>query len=150
MMLITTYLNAQIILLLANPEYFNVNPAETGEVAGTLISFSLPPAMISMFFVGYLYDILGRRFTLFTSFAATSILMFFIPHMSPIVFPNLMLLRMAISVAIVPPVASPLIADYIMKEAIGKGAALTGIGFIIGEILSMGVLFNVTKPMTAN
>jgi len=76
--------------------------------------------------------------------------MFFIPYMSPTVFPNLLLLRMAISVTIVPPIACPLVGDYLMKDSIGKGAALVGIGFILGEILSMAVLFRVTKEMNPN
>jgi len=115
-----------------------------------LISYSLPPAMIGTFFVGYVYDIIGRRLTLFFSFALSSILLYFIPHMAPIVFPNLLSLRMAIAASLVAPIASPLIGDYLPKDAIGKGAALVGIGLIIGEILSMGVLFNITKEMTPN
>lgn len=106
--------------------------------------------MIGTFFVGYLFDILGRRLTLFFSFALTAILLFFVPRMSPVVFPNLVLLRMGIAVTIVPATSCPLMADYLLKEAIGKGAALVGIGYILGEILSMGVLFTLTKNMTPN
>ena len=40
-------------------------------------------------------------------------------------------------------------ADYIRKDAIGKANALLGFAFLVGEILSMGVLFNVTKNMSA-
>ena len=40
-------------------------------------------------------------------------------------------------------------ADYIRKDAIGKANALIGFAFLVGEILSMGVLFNVTKSMSA-
>lgn len=106
--------------------------------------------MIGTFFVGYVYDIIGRRLTLFMSFVISSVLLYFIPHTAPVVFPNLLLLRMAIAASLVAPIASPLIGDYLPKESIGKGAALVGVGFIIGEILSMGVLFNITKEMTPN
>ena len=91
---------------------------------------------------------IGRRLTLYFAFASSSVLIYFIPHMAPVIFPNLLLLRMAISLCLVAPIASPLIADYLPKESIGKGAALSGVGFILGEILSMGVLFNITKKMT--
>ena len=99
---------------------------------------------------GFVYDIVGRRITLYISFAIASTLVYFIPHMAPDVFPNLLLLRMSIAIALVPPVASPLIGDYLTKDSIGKGAALVGVGLIIGEILSMGVLFTLTKRMTPN
>jgi MFS family permease len=106
--------------------------------------------MLATFVVGYVYDIVGRRLTLYFSFMAASTLMFFVPRTAPSVYPGLLLLRMGIAVAVVPPVASPLVADYLDKSAIGKGAALIGVGFIIGEILSMGVLFNITKHMEPN
>lgn len=149
-MLISTYLNAQIVLLLATPGFFNYASGDEGQVAGMLISYSMPPAMISTFLVGFLYDIIGRRLTLYLAFAGSSVLIYFVPHMAPVVFPNLVLLRMAISVCLVAPIASPLIADYLPKESLGKGAALVGVGFIIGEILSMGILFNITKEMSPN
>ena len=47
------------------------------------------------------------------------------------------------------PSPNPLLADYIHKDAIGKAATLIGLGLVIGEVLSMGVLFNVTKSMNA-
>jgi len=46
------------------------------------------------------------------------------------------------------PAANPLLADYVHKDAIGKAAALVGLGFVIGEVLAMGILFNVTKNLT--
>ena len=153
LMLLQTYLNAQVVLLLSTPGLYDIpvdaeGNREVGKYAGELISYSLPPAVVATFLVGYVYDIVGRKLTLYVSFAIASTLMYFIPLTAPTVFPNLLLLRMGIAVAIVPPVASPLVADYLAKEAIGKGAALIGIGFIIGEILSMAVLFNITKHMT--
>jgi MFS family permease len=146
-MLIQTYLNAKIVLLLEDG-YFNLPEDNPGEVAGALISFSLPPALIFTMLSGYVYDIVGRRLTIYVSFALASTLIYFVPHMAPNVFPNLMLLRMGIAIAMVPPISSPLIGDYLDKDSIGKGAALVGVGYIIGEILSMGVLFTITKPMT--
>ena len=135
--------------MLTNDEYFGIPEEDEGKITGELISYSLPGAMIATFFIGYIYDILGRRWTLFLSFATTSVLVFFVPYTSPVVWPNLFLIRMAISIATVPPICSPLLADYVQSDALGKGAALIGIGFILGEILSMGVLFNITKHMNA-
>lgn len=45
------------------------------------------------------------------------------------------------------PAANPLPADYVHKDSIGKAAVLTGMGMIIGEVLSMGVLFPITMNM---
>lgn len=100
--------------------------------------------------VGYVYDIFGRRLTLYISFMIASVLMFFIPRTRPTVFPGLLLVRMGVALSLVPSVASPLIADYLDKRAIGKGAAVVGVGFIIGEIICMGCLFPATKNMEWN
>lgn len=46
------------------------------------------------------------------------------------------------------PMSHPLIADYVVKSSRGKAIALNGVGFVLGEILSMGVLFNLTKSLS--
>ena len=68
--------------------------------------------------------------------------------MSPNVFPQLLLLRCAISTCFAAPVSNPLMADYIQPQALGKASALIGIGYILGEVLSMGILFRVTAGMS--
>ena len=113
MMLLSTYVNAQLIFLLTNPEYFGVADEDEGKISGKLISYSLPGAMVATFFVGYIYDILGRKWTLFLSFALTSVLVLFVPYTSPVIWPTLFLIRGAIAIATVPPICSPLLADYV-------------------------------------
>ena len=46
------------------------------------------------------------------------------------------------------PACCPLVADYIHKDSIGKAASLIGVGYVIGEVLSMGILFRVTASMS--
>lgn len=46
------------------------------------------------------------------------------------------------------PSSNPLLADYVHKDAIGKAAAFIGLGFIIGEVISMGVLFRLTADLS--
>ena len=46
-----------------------------------------------------------------------------------------------------PPTAHPLIPDYIKRASRGKAIALNGVGIVVGEVFSMGVLFNLTKDM---
>ena len=104
--------------------------------------------MVATFAAGYIFDIVGRRLTLFFSFLLGSISLLFMPYMAPNVFPQLLLLRCAISTCFAAPASNPLMADYIQPEALGKASALLGVGYIIGEVLSMGVLFQVTAGMS--
>ncbi len=95
-------------------------------------------------FVGFLYDIVGRRLTLFMSFFIGSLLIAAVPWTSPYVVPWLLVVRCAIQLCLCAPASSPLPADYIHKDSIGKGVAMQGIGVIVGEVLSMGILFRIT------
>ena len=44
--------------------------------------------------------------------------------------------------------AHPLIPDYVVRKSRGKAVALTGVGLVVGEVFSMGVLFKYTMSMT--
>lgn len=144
MMLISTFLNAQVIFLLSSPDYFDVPADDIGYVASMLIFLSFPGAIIGTFFIGFAYDILGRKWTLFISFMCAAIILSAIPWTAPNVLPWLLVCRMLIQITFCAPAASPLPADYIHKESLGIGSAMQGIGFILGEVISMGVLFRIT------
>ena len=104
--------------------------------------------MVGTFCAGYLFDIMGRRATLFFAFFLGSGLVVTIPYTAPNVVPSLIIVRVLFTLCVSAPASNPLLADYVHKDAIGKAAALVGLGFVVGEVLSMGVLFNVTKNMT--
>ena len=148
-MLLTTYVNAQTIFLLRNEDYFDVSEDKLGGISSTLVMVGFPGAMLGTFAAGYLFDIVGRRFTLFVSFLMGACLLFTIPYTAPDVFPWLIIVRMGITLFLSAPASNPLPADYVHKDHIGKAATLIGIGFVIGEVLSMGILFNITKSFTA-
>ena len=69
-MILSTYLNAQVIFLLDDPNMFNVPQDRIGAVSGLLIFVSLPGAIIGTFFVGYVcFDLLESIFyTIFIIF----------------------------------------------------------------------------------
>lgn len=101
-------------------------------------------SVISVLFIGYAYDILGRKITLFTSTLLSAIFMFLIPF-APTVYPWLYIIRMAISITYAAPNAQPLVADYVKKNSRGKATALYALGFIVGDLFTFGILFNITK-----
>ena len=147
-MLLSTYVNAQTIMLLKSEDYFNIEESRIGKISGSLTFVGLPFAVLSTFGAGFLFDILGRRKTLFLAFCAGSCLLALIPVTAPKIS-GLMTVRALLQLCFSAPAANPLLADYIRKDAIGKANAIIGFAFLVGEILSMGVLFNVTKGMSA-
>ena len=113
-------------------------------MASQLNLWGFPFSMVGTIISGYVYDIVGRRLTLFLSFFIGAILIFFIPYTAPNVFPGLFLIKIFFQICMTAPACCPLVADYIHKDSIGKAASLIGVGYVIGEVLSMGVLFRVT------
>jgi len=147
MMLLSTYLNAQVIFILADPAFFGIATDKIGYVSGVLIFASLPGAIIGTFFIGFVFDILGRKMTLFVSFFLGSLLLAAIPWTAPKLYEGLLVVRILLQLCFCAPVSSPLPADYIHREYIGMGTSMQGIGLVIGEVISMGVLFRLTVDL---
>jgi len=112
-MLLSTYLNAQVIFILADPAFFNIATDKIGYVSGVLIFASLPGAILGTFLIGFVFDILGRKLTLFFSFFVGSLLLAAIPWTAPKVYEGLLIVRIVIQLCFCAPVSNPLIADYI-------------------------------------
>lgn len=126
---------------------FNIPADEIGRVTSDLTIYSIPFSLVTTFFVSYIYEILGRKITLFMSFFLTSIIFYYLPYTSPN-YTYLIMARCLIGVTMSAPLSHPLIADYINKKSRGKAIALSGIGFVIGEVMAMGVLLQFTKQLS--
>lgn len=70
-----------------------------------------------------------------------------IPWTAPYLVPWLFVVRCFSAFVVNIPICNPLCADYIDKSAIARGNSINSIGAILGEVLSMGVLFRVTANM---
>lgn len=105
-----------------------------------LTIYSLPVSMVTTFFISYIFEILGRKTTLFLSFFLTAIVLFMFPRTAPH-YNYLILARCMIAMTMSGPIQHPLVADYVVKKTRGKAVALTGVGLVGGEVTAMGVLF---------
>jgi len=102
--ILSTFLNAQLIFLLANPDFFGVPKDKMGYVSGMLSFVSTPGAILGSIFAGYFYDIFGRRFTIGFGLFSSSILLSLVPWTSPDIFPWLITVRIAFSMFIAVPI----------------------------------------------
>ena len=126
---------------------FNIPEKEIGTVSSNLVVYSIPVTMVTLFFVSYAFEILGRKYTLFLSFFITSIFYFFLPRTSPS-YSYLMFVRCLIAFSMAAPISHPLIADYIHRDSRGKAVALMGVGTVCGEIIGMCIFkLNTTLNM---
>jgi MFS family permease len=96
---------------------------------------------------GYFYEIFGRRNTATISLILASLAMAAIPWTAPYLVPWLFMVKCFSSFVVTIPICNPLCADYLDKTAIARGNAMNSVGAILGEVLSMGVLFRLTANM---
>lgn len=136
MIMIGAYLNMQLTFMLKDKKMFNIPPEEIGRKVSNLVTYSIPFSIITIYFASYAFEIFGRKKTLFICYLITSGLYFCIPWCSPS-YTKLMFIRCCIGISMAPPLAHPLIADYIHKGSRGKMIALVGMGTIIGEIFAV-------------
>jgi MFS family permease len=128
-------------------EGFAIPNSQVGVVPSELTMWSIPFSMVTTIFVGYSYEILGRKLTIFWSYFLTGLIFIAIPYTAPN-YTYMVILRCAVGVTMSAPMAHPLIPDYVMKKSRGKAVALTGVGLVVGEVFSMGVLFKYTMSMS--
>jgi MFS family permease len=72
--------------------------------------------------IGYIYDLIGRRWTICASMIIASVLCVFIPHASPSI-PLLIVYRIGTVLASSALGSHPLVNDYVTKETRGRAIA---------------------------
>ena len=101
--MIGTYVNARIVLMLRTPDMFDVPQEELGMAASSLMFFATCGSMVAAVFIGYLYDILGRKMTIFLSLNIASVLFILMPFTAPS-YPFLIVIRVLFTMCIQAPI----------------------------------------------
>jgi len=146
--MIGTFVNAKVILMLRTPDMFNIPQGDIGLASSSLVFFSMIGSLFASFFAGYVYDIMGRKFTIFFSYTLSAFLFILMPWTAPS-YPALVIVRILFTMCLQVPMGTPLVADYFKKDSIGKAHILGYIGFVLGEVISVGLLFRITDHMKA-
>ena len=98
--------------MLEDPDQFGIEPENIGRICARITVYSLPFSIAMTFLSSYLFEILGRKITIFSSFFLTTIVLFIFPYTAPN-YNYLIIVRIALGITMSPLLAHPLIADYI-------------------------------------
>ena len=116
------YVNCQVIFMLQDAAYFNVDPDEVGRTTSHLILWGLVAGIFFQVGFGYGYDIFGRRAMILMCTATNAGVMYVLPYTSPSLLKlQLCYILMRICLAVVN--SNPLVVDYIKKDSQGKAIA---------------------------
>ena len=143
----STFTNTSTIFMLRDEEYFNAPKEQIGKISNDLIFYGYLINMPMTIGFGYIFDLAGRKATLLVAFLLMAFFMCMHPFISPNIYPWLIMDRMAFSATLCAAACSPLITDYISRDSRGKATAFVVIGFVVGDLLCFGVIFNFTKSL---
>jgi MFS family permease len=130
--------------LLIDPNYYDLDVDEATTLQNRTKMVAQFPGFLMIFLGGYIYDIFGRRFSVYTLLTIGGFTMAFFPLGAPdkkmyaICF-------VIFGVCVSPLSVAPLIQDYVCKDSYGRAMAFQLMGVCFGVCLSLGVLFNFTK-----
>ena len=130
--------------LLQNKDYYNLSREDATSLSAKASQLTSIPSIIMAFVSGYLFDIFGRKITLFLATTLSGLAYVLYAVYSP----NQQLYQLNavyFSIMIAPFQASPLSTDYVRKESRGAAVGLAYMGLSLGTILSLSVLFEFTK-----
>ena len=132
--------------LLESDNLFDIDRSELGYKVSVLAFSSSVTALICTPFVGYLYELFGRKCVILTCLFSGCLLLGIIPYTSPN-FTLLIIVRSALGALEGYAAINPLIPDYIKSESRGAAIAVRSSAFIIGEIFNIVILFGNTVRM---
>ncbi|CDW72202.1 major facilitator superfamily mfs_1 [Stylonychia lemnae] len=134
------FFTGQIIFLLKDPEYYNVSDQDISQVSNNLTQFSMPFQIIGVILMGYIYDLFGRRYSIFINLFLQALCFFIIPLGAPNVNPMVQIARTTQLVTNACTVVHPLINDYVLKKSRGMANALQVVGQCVGDIIIVVIL----------
>ena len=128
------------ISLLTNKDYYNLTLDAATDLINLGERFTTIPNILMRVFSGFIFDIYGRRLTIYWFI----ILSGFAIVCTPLVAPSqslFMLCICIISLFMTPATMSPLTQDYVIPEDQGKALAIGQMGLALGVVMSLTVLF---------
>lgn len=99
-----------------------------------------------MISIGFFYDLIGRRITIFIIVFLFGVFMVLLPWTSP----NIILFSIVdimTHVLLAPQFSLPLRQDYVHKDYLGTATAFTVIGLNLGAVFGLSVILNLVKHM---
>ena len=127
-------------------DYYDKSSSDATDIVSTAQSIGVIPQFFIVIGLGYIYDIFGRKYVIFTLFVLNSIAVFLLPTVAP--NENLFIaVSIGISIAVAPILNSPLLQDYVEIESRGKAQGFSVMGLALGIIISLAVMVQFTKNL---
>ena len=108
--------------ILKNPDYYNVPEGELGSVIGATGSYAELSVIIFDLFIGVIFDTVGRVLPVLVGLIVIGFSFIAMPFFEK-VYPSFLILRIMVSLGILPGMNCPLLPDYVAKQSLGLANA---------------------------
>ena len=143
------FLQIQITFLLESKDHFAISSDQVGRKNSYIIVWQSILTLIFLPFIGYVYELAGRRCVIMTCLFSSVALFGVIPYTAPN-YPLLVFVKSLTFLLGSIVDAHPLIPDYIKSESRGKAVAIALLGSIMGEVFAMTVFIGLSINMDLN
>ena len=136
-----------MVYLLRDEDYFAVEDDEIGRTSSNILFWAYGIAIIYSAIGGWVYDRFLRKWPITVATVLGALLLAVIP----LTCPSLALLtvvRVLIMIAGTQVNLSPLVADYIEEDSVGKAISVQTLGIVLGGLFYTLVLLQVGKQET--
>ena len=142
-----TFTGVATIFLLEDPAFFAIPRDEIGRATNDAIFYSQAPGLIFNILAGYIYDLVGRRWTMSGGVFVAACLAVLIPYTAPsLVYFTILRAFMLMGMSVLG--CHPLVNDYVTKSTRGRALALQSSGVFIGDILTFVIMLNATRHLS--
>lgn len=119
---------------------YDVSMQDAGKVAGRLSLYGTFCTLPSVFFLGALMDVIGRKIPIVVGLMLTGASLIVMTRCHE-VYPTLAILSCITSISILPTEISPFVIDYVTTESMGVATAWTSfIGLVASAFATSGVI----------
>jgi MFS family permease len=121
-LVIIQFINQFLTFILKSPEYYHVDPSEVGKTAGDCGFYAELFVIAFDMVLGVLFDTVGRKIPTVIGFMLVGLSIAATPWFKE-VFPWFYLMRVFMSLGIIPGVNTPLLPDYVQDKSLGLANA---------------------------
>ena len=127
-----------------NKNYYNMDKTQAEKVAGTASNINTWPSILVTFFGGYIFDIFGRKYTIYYIVLLSGFTLVLFPTFAPDKG-GYIFCAVIYNFFVTPVTNNPLIQDYVCKESRSRAVSFSFMGLSLGVITSLAILFEFTK-----
>lgn len=141
------FCSTRMLFMLRDPKYFAVSSSQIGRVNSSLIFVALISTIPITLVSGYCYDLFGRKTLILFNSLMLCLLCYWMPYTAPNL-QSLQIVYILIRAAMIFVSCNPLLVDYVDKGSLGKAAAMSNMGALVGDCFAMGFLITITSEMS--